>query len=458
MYEKPLPEYLNIMQLCELWSFDQSQLQYAIDKYNIRLCFSIKQKKSRINNTPIIVREVKTNTIESDYDFPSLRKLSNAQMRAEGFEFTKMDADDSFLVTNGSAKFYIMGRGKNRRISLPNMNDYAVDVEHDGFVELSDESFLNAKNGINDLFNNNSELYILKVKSEKKGYTRFLSPACFVKLEDIYIPQDEVRRVSVLITGNSSNMLPYIRQANRLKRADQVTALFNKICVENPIRIDITKVQSDIQLINLAWILAFCRRGCGSFRDVNFDDMALNSMAEDIRKILIGKLQDYGNIPGLTAKYYDEVDLVTGATVTKTLSYCLPPDLIIKLIKEDSIFSEYLLKNELPLKSVSKKSDTKKVLKGTRKVENGEQRPSQQGSARSEIIRSELELILDESCPSLINRDTLWQALLNRAENNQASLFEKNKNKVIEKDTGVVWEREKANHHLDQIIAWHNSK
>ena len=134
-------------------------------------------------------------------------------------------------------------------------------------------------------------------------------------------------------------MQQYQRQANILKRTDQIIALLDEICIEHPYRFDPSKIKKPIQLINLAWVIAICRKGLASFRDVDFKDTALNSMAETMRQNLIGALNAPTKLK-LKLRYIDEVDLAYGVTVTKTMTYELPPELVIKLISNNSIYKQ----------------------------------------------------------------------------------------------------------------------
>lgn len=138
-------------------------------------------------------------------------------------------------------------------------------------------------------------------------------------------------------------MLKHILKATVLTRIEKITSLYNEICIDDPIRIDINKIKQPIQLINLAWILAFCRRGFESFCNVNFNDLAVAAMAESIRVQLTDTLQYSGRLNNLNAKYYDEPDFVSYDTYKKKLSYEIPPSVVISLLSEDPIFNKYLL-------------------------------------------------------------------------------------------------------------------
>lgn len=124
-------------------------------------------------------------------------------------------------------------------------------------------------------------------------------------------------------------------EASIVKRIEQITSLFDQICIEHPIRIEINKINQPTQLIIFAWILAICRKGYESFGEIDFKDHALNGMAERMRIKLIDILQNSGELTGLTAKYFDEPDIATGYSYKKKLSYKLPPKIMTKLVCED---------------------------------------------------------------------------------------------------------------------------
>lgn len=360
MSDKPVPEYYSIKQLCEKWGFDLNQLQLAIEKYNICLSICVTNKRRPLDNEPVTVLEAKINTLQ-DAEFFRLCKLSNDQLKSEGFTITPTPGSDTILCAKDSAQFVISQKNGEPHASYPPLISKAEHVKHGGFLELCNESFMNPKTSIASLLHPSGkiELYVHRVKCDRKGYMRFLKPACYIVPQDIYVHHKEVERVDRLTKGDTLEMLPHIKQSNMLKRADQITALYNKICIDHPIRINPAKIEKPIQSINLAWILAFCRKGYDSFSEVNLHDLALNAMAKNIRDSLTGLLRSSGKLAALNAKYYDEVDLATGTTVEKALSYKLPPDLIISVLSEDSIFKKYLLIEQLPQETPPSSTQTK---------------------------------------------------------------------------------------------------
>jgi hypothetical protein len=138
-------------------------------------------------------------------------------------------------------------------------------------------------------------------------------------------------------------MLKHVLEGNRLTRIKQVTVLFNKICLEHPIRIDLTKICEDVHLINLAWILAVCRKGYNSFGQIDPRDYFLSGMIDGIRVDIMNRLQSSGRLHKLNATYYSEPDFATDSYQLK-LSYKLPLDIIIAILNEEP-FNRYLVKD-----------------------------------------------------------------------------------------------------------------
>ena len=480
MVKLPRQDYYNMTQLSNEWGSDPNQLLQTLKKHAARLWIYINNKTCRINHTPIGLFEAPANTLK-DEDFFRLAKLTNKKLVAEGFSITQLPDKGTILAKKGTEEILIHRSKKKHYVSIPNYKSNAIEIRHDGFIELRPEFLTDIKINISNLFNG-SETYIVTVKCVKQGFIRFLHPAVFIKLTDLYITHNEFERLNAILYKRELETLPYIRETNRLKRSDQITALFNKICIEYPIRIDINKINHAIQSINLAWILAFCRMGYNSFGEVKYKDMALCSMANDLRKILTDKLQTSGALANLNAKYYDEVDMATGFTVTKTLSHNITPDVAIALLRDDTTLNKFIAEGNLEPRSLAVRNNvtTNLITDNINKVDitdkthtdnthitdkskqknvpNARKKPSEKGAIKSEIIRLELEIILTESPPGHINEHTLWEALLTRAKNKSQSKLEIEKGILREKDTGTVWDKEKASYHIKTVIKWYNSQ
>jgi hypothetical protein len=128
--------------------------------------------------------------------------------------------------------------------------------------------------------------------------------------------------------------------------------------------------------------------------------------------------------------------------------------IINNLMSEKSIALTSIEGISYQKQSINKLSSSSKT--NSNHLDQDTSKPSQRGSAKSEIIRLELETIIQESPPEIINRDTLWHAICNKAGGTH-SRFKKHGNKIIEKDTGIIWDREKANYHLNKVIGWYKS-
>lgn len=350
-------DYYNMNQLCNEWGLDLNQLLQSLQKYAARLWVYINNKTCRFDHNAIKLYEAQANTLK-DEDFFRLAKLTNKKLTAEGFSITQLPDKGSILAKRGTEEILIH-RSKNKHfVSLPSYKANAIEIDHNGFIELCPEFLTDTKINITNLFNGN-ETYIVTVRCAKQGFIRFLNPAVFIKLTDLYLSNNEFERLNNILNKRELEMLPHIRTSNLLKRADQIANLFNQICVEHPIRIDVEKITQPAQLINLAWIIAFCRMKYNSYADISYKDFALNAMAESMRKTLIDTLQASGELHKLNAKYYDEVDFATETTVTKILSYKLPPDLISSVLIKDQTFNKYLTRNDEPYKQTAEEEPQK---------------------------------------------------------------------------------------------------
>lgn len=86
---------------------------------------------------------------------------------------------------------------------------------------------------------------------------------------------------------------------------------------------------------------------------------------------------------------------------------------------------------------------------------NAEPKPSENCRVGTEIICLELERIIEQYCPRHLNQNTMWVTLLNQAETNINSYFEKESTKIIrEKSTRKVWDKDKARYHINKVIKW----
>lgn len=134
---------------------------------------------------------------------------------------------------------------------------------------------------------------------------------------------------------------PHILEGNQQIRKDQIIKLYNSICTENPITIDVKKITGKILTINLAWVLAFVRRGYKSFGDIDFADSALNSMAQaiidQIHQVLMS--EQHLNNKEVKFKCVDEPHLILKSYMPSKLCYLLPPEISTSLLKNHFNFS-----------------------------------------------------------------------------------------------------------------------
>ncbi len=192
MNDKVVPSYYSIMQLCERWDFDLRQMHDAISKYNSPLHACITGKNGGAFNQPVKVRETAINTGTGN-DLEKFGSLTNDELEKQGFIITTVEPK-LYLARKESMSFYIDYSNEIKTVKLTDLNDFAYDVPHNNFVELCDESSIDPQKCLANLFEK-EELFILLVKCKKAGYLRFLEPACFIKLEDIYIHHEDVHRI-----------------------------------------------------------------------------------------------------------------------------------------------------------------------------------------------------------------------------------------------------------------------
>lgn len=355
MNNQTVAEYLNIQQVRDMFNFDLPQLKHAVSKNELRLWAYIGDKKRAFDKQPVSVIDLNYVGMPSVEEIKRLDKLTVQEIEAEGWSITHLLPPHNFIAHKGELCFMVTHENGVKGFRLPIIDDGNV-VEHDGFIEIDyEKNPFDKERNLEVLFNKN-ELYLGQGKSNKSGHICLLKPGCYITLNDVYIHHDELKKLRKK-SGKTLQMLPHIRSSNLLKRADHIANLFNQICVEHPVRIEIEKITKPTQLINLAWIIAFCRMGYNSYGDVSYKDFALNAMAENIRKSLIDELQKSGELHKLNAKYYDEVDFATETTVTSTLSHNLPPSVIKSLLQNNDKYCMLIHAPDDPKKSEVSQAD-----------------------------------------------------------------------------------------------------
>ncbi|HAT6916195.1 hypothetical protein [Legionella pneumophila] len=241
-------------------------------------------------------------------------------------------------------------------------------------------------------------------------------------------------------------------------RAKQVMALYSQVCLGNSFQINVAKITTPVELIDLAWVLAIC-----SLRTLNFKSTALIALKINTYNKLMTMVNELPLENKLEQKIVNEVQLHDKNSLQEIRSYILPPGAVIKFLSLESGFiglcinlaSENTCK---ALKDVKEKtlnsSVTSKQLPETNiqtKIYDG--RPSDKKSSKCEFIVRELEDIA-ESFDMKINRETLWSQL--KIKCNGESRFQiEGKKYIVEKATENKWDREGLKYHMDDVIEWH---
>ncbi len=133
-------------------------------------------------------------------------------------------------------------------------------------------------------------------------------------------------------------MMPWIKQSNKEARSNQIIRLLDKICVEQPIRINIEKLYKPFHSYNLAWVIVICHKRLNWIEEVKLQELELTPLAEITNGKIMDYLQQLGHLHKLRVKWFDEVDLRGSGAVKKIMSYEIPPDLVLEIISNDSIY------------------------------------------------------------------------------------------------------------------------
>ncbi|MGC1181492.1 hypothetical protein [Legionella sp.] len=201
MNDKVIPTYYSIMQLCDRWHFDLRQMRDFFSKKAIPLYACITGKKGGAFNQQVKVRETKINTATGE-DLKRFGSLTNEELEKQGFIINSLEPN-LYQVSKGTMCFLIDNNDSFKKVRIPALGVDAFDVLHDDFIELCDEHSIDPNKSLENLFEN-EELFTRIVKSKKDGHVRFLEPACIVKLEDIYIHNQDVYNAEQNKTKNKS--------------------------------------------------------------------------------------------------------------------------------------------------------------------------------------------------------------------------------------------------------------
>jgi hypothetical protein len=147
-----------------------------------------------------------------------------------------------------------------------------------------------------------------------------------------------IRAKMVTPTFEPIQMMPWIKQHNKEVRSNQIIRLLNKICVEQPLRIDPVKISEPVHSYNLAWIIVICNKGLQWIEEVKLQELELTPLAEITNGKIMDSLQKSGHPHKLKVKCFDEVDLRGSGAVKKIFSYEIPPTLVLELISNNAIY------------------------------------------------------------------------------------------------------------------------
>ncbi|WP_028389620.1 hypothetical protein [Legionella fairfieldensis] len=134
-------------------------------------------------------------------------------------------------------------------------------------------------------------------------------------------------------------MMPWIKERNKEIRTDKIISLLNQICVENPIEIKAEKIIAPVQSYELAWVIVICNKQFNHFEDVTPPELKeLTSLAKQTHKKIIDHLREINHLDKLKAKWFDEVDFRDSKHVTQQIFYEIPPNIILDIISNKSIY------------------------------------------------------------------------------------------------------------------------
>lgn len=139
-------------------------------------------------------------------------------------------------------------------------------------------------------------------------------------------------------SDNPLQMMPWIKQHNKEIRTKQIMDTVFQICVEQPIRINVEKINMPIQSYNLAWVIVICNKKLNYFEEIRLQELELTSLADHTNTNIINFLQEIGHLHELKPIWFDEVDLRGSDTVKQKLSYEIPANLVLEIITNKAIY------------------------------------------------------------------------------------------------------------------------
>lgn len=202
-----------------------------------------------------------------------------------------------------------------------------------------------------------------------------------------------------------------LRKRKISKRFEQVMALYSQVCLDNSYQINVAKITTSIELIDLAWILAIC-----SLRKLSFKSTELIALKINIYKKLITMANKTTLERKLKQSVVNEVELHNNNSFQEIHSYILPPDVAILLLSADPSFIGLCINTEIKHgvkeqttqkeKNFKHPESSNELLVNINYTVTCDNRPSAKTAAKCEFIVKELEDIA-MSFNMEINREIL---------------------------------------------------
>ncbi len=264
------------------------------------------------------------------------------------------------------------------------------------------------------------------------------------------------RRVKALETD--------IKRKKIAVRSEQVMALYGQVCLCSSYQINVRKLTTPIELIDLAWILAIC-----SLRTYRFKNTALIALKMNIYRRLIFLVNGLSLKNDLKKSVVNEVELHNTNSCQEISSYILPSEVVILLLSGEPDFLSLCINTERERSCKESKGAKEKkpdhcisndeLPKNNSSTASDNNRPSAKASVKCEYIVRELEDIA-MTFDMDINREILWikliEKLVETSNDKPRFILRGNGNKcVIEKATGHQWDRDSLKYHMNRVVKWH---
>lgn len=205
-----VPGYLNLTtQLSELWGFDLNQLHHVFTKYKMQLCIYLPHAK--IFKTPTGTLTI--NDIEAFNE--ALNRASSKKLKDLGYAQTVNNG--KITSSKGNVSFSIAYQENKISTSISIFCKNTEEIQHDGFLKLSENIFLNPNIRLDDLFNK-QELKIIKIQSASENHENYLDAIYAISLRDVYVQKREFERVSNSLGIDCNSRLRNESEEKRNKR------------------------------------------------------------------------------------------------------------------------------------------------------------------------------------------------------------------------------------------------